>query len=58
MLEAAPLAGLACPECEKPIEEKLRKRRHEDEIVAAIRAFGDVPEGELEKIVDQSRERS
>lgn len=56
-LEAAPLAGLACPKCEKPIEDDLRKRRREDEIVATLRALGaaELSPEELEKVLDQSR---
>jgi hypothetical protein len=50
--EAAPLSGLVCPKCEKPIEEDLRKRRREEEILAVLR---DVPPDDIEKLFDQSR---
>ncbi len=52
LADAAPLAGLTCPKCEKPIEDELRKRRREDEILAVLR---DVPADEAEKLLDQSR---
>ena len=56
-LEAAPLAGLSCPKCEKPIEDDLRKRRREDEMVATLRALGaaELPVEELEKVIEHSR---
>jgi len=50
--EAVPVAGLTCPKCEKPIEEEMRKKRREDEMLAVLR---DLPEDEVEKLVDQSR---
>jgi hypothetical protein len=56
-VDAAPLDGLACPKCDKPIEDELRKQRREDEIVATLRALGatELPQEELEKILEQSR---
>lgn len=57
LLDAAPLAGLTCPRCEKPIEDDLRKRRREDEIVEALRALGgaEASAEDLEKAFEQSR---
>lgn len=49
---AAPLAGLQCPKCEKPIEDDLRKKLREDELLSVLR---DVSADEAEKIIQQSR---
>ena len=49
---AAPLSGLACPKCDKPIEEDLRKKQREEEILAVLR---DLPADEAEKLIQQSR---
>ncbi len=52
LMDAAPLAGLACPSCQKPIEADLRKKRREEEILAVLR---EVPASDLEKLVEESR---
>src|SRR5581483_6754150 len=52
LAEAAPLAGLACPKCEKPIEEDLRKKRREEEMLSVLR---DLSADEAEKLIEQSR---
>jgi len=50
--EAVALAGLQCPKCEKPIDEELRKKRRDDQILAVLK---DVPPDEAEKLFQQSR---
>lgn len=56
-LEAAPIAGLECPECQKPLEAALRKKQKEAEIVATLRRLGalELPADELEKLLAESR---
>ena len=56
-LEAAPLAGLECPKCQKPIEGELRKKVRENELVAALEKTGaaDLPADELERLVSEAR---
>jgi hypothetical protein len=54
--EAAPLAGLECPKCSAPIEDDLRKRRRDEEIVETLRGLGGgtLSAEQLEKVFQQA----
>jgi hypothetical protein len=56
-LESAPLAGLECPKCEKPIEAEMRKKQRESALVAALQRAGaaDLAPDELERLISEAR---
>ncbi len=50
--ETVPVAGLQCPACQKPIEDELKKKHREEEILSVLK---DVAADDIEKLVEQSR---
>lgn len=50
LAEAAPLAGLACPRCEKPIEDDLRRKKREEDLLEVLR---DVSAEDAEKLIGE-----